>query len=109
MCSLSKVFFDWGMLLHQASHFPDPVPASAHNIALPSMLATVPFIIRARQCLIMYTVGRLEKDPKKYQHLLNALKYSTSIFPLVLSAYQKTLQDPTKAAKYEPLLLILLT
>ena len=109
MCSLSKVFFDWGMLLHQASHFPDPVPASAHNIVLPSMFAAVPFIIRARQCLIMYTVGRLEKDPKKYQHLMNALKYSTSIFPLLLSAYQKTLQDHAKAAKYEPLLLFLLT
>jgi hypothetical protein len=109
MCSLSKVFFDWGMLLQQAAHFPDPVPATAHNIVLPSMFAAVPFIIRARQCLIMYTVGRLERDPKKYQHLMNALKYSTSIFPLLLSAYQKTLQDPEKAATYEPLLLFLLT
>jgi EXS family len=26
MCSLSKVFFDWGMLLHMAAHYPRPVP-----------------------------------------------------------------------------------
>jgi hypothetical protein len=108
MCSLSKVFFDWGMLLHQASHFPNPVPADAHNIVLPSMCAAVPFVIRARQCLIMYTVGRLQQDPNRYQHLANALKYSTSIFPLVLSAYQKTLSNPDDAAKWEGLLIALL-
>jgi hypothetical protein len=60
MCSLSKVFFDWGMLLHMASHYPLPVPQSAHNILIPSAFAAVPFIIRARQCLIMHTVGRLK-------------------------------------------------
>ena len=60
MCSLSKVFFDWGMLLHMASHYPDPVPPSAHNILIPSACAAIPYIIRARQCLIMYTVGRIK-------------------------------------------------
>jgi hypothetical protein len=60
MCSLSKVFFDWGMLLHMASHFPEPVPPAVHNIIIPSACAAVPYFIRARQCMIMHTVGRLK-------------------------------------------------
>jgi len=92
MCSLSKVFFDWGMLSHQAVHYPNPVPPAIHNILIPSLCAAIPYLIRARQCLIMYTVGRVGRDPKKYQHLMNAFKYSTSMYPLILSAYLKTRQ-----------------
>jgi len=108
MCSLSKVFFDWGMLLHQASHYPDPVPNDIHNIILPSAFAAVPYVIRARQCLIMYSVGRLQSDPKRYQHIANAIKYSTSLWPLILSAYQKTLSHEA-AANLNRLLFFLLT
>jgi hypothetical protein len=108
MCSLSKVFFDWGMLLHQAVYFPNPVPMSAAHILLPSFCAGIPFLIRARQCLIMHTVGRLQNDPKRYQHMLNAIKYSTSIFPLCLSAYQKTLHDKARADSLEKYLIFLL-
>ncbi|KAL3910292.1 MAG: hypothetical protein SGILL_007748 [Bacillariaceae sp.] len=107
MCSLSKVFFDWGLLLHQASHWPDPVPSDIHNIILPSLCAAVPYLIRARQCLIMHTYGKCKNDPKRYQHLMNAFKYSTSLFPLFLSAYQKTL-SAEHAEKYESLLIVLL-
>jgi hypothetical protein len=46
MCSLSKVFFDWGMLLHMASHYPEPVPHSVHNILIPSACAAIPYFIR---------------------------------------------------------------
>ena len=53
MCSLSKVFFDWGMLGHMAAHYPDPVPPSAHNIIIPSVCAAIPYLVRARQCLVM--------------------------------------------------------
>jgi hypothetical protein len=60
MCSLSKVFFDWGMLFHMALHFPQPVPPALHNILVPSAFAAVPYLIRARQCLIMHTVGKLK-------------------------------------------------
>jgi hypothetical protein len=60
MCSLSKVMFDWGMLFHLASHYPEPVPKSGHSILIPSFCAAIPYIIRARQCLIMYTVGRIK-------------------------------------------------
>jgi hypothetical protein len=60
MCSLSKVFFDWGMLFHMALHFPEPVPPALHNILIPSAFAAVPYLIRARQCLIMHTVGKLK-------------------------------------------------
>mmetsp|Transcript_17698 Transcript_17698/g.20273 ORF Transcript_17698/g.20273 Transcript_17698/m.20273 type:complete len:667 (-) Transcript_17698:208-2208(-) len=95
MCSLSKVFFDWGMLSHQAVHYPNPVPPAIHNIVIPSLCAAIPYLIRARQCLIMYTVGRVGRDPKKYQHLMNAFKYSTSMYPLILSAYLKTRQQGT--------------
>mmetsp|Transcript_8950 Transcript_8950/g.13051 ORF Transcript_8950/g.13051 Transcript_8950/m.13051 type:complete len:523 (+) Transcript_8950:102-1670(+) len=108
MCSLSKVFFDWGMLWHLASHYPEPVPSSTHSIIIPSLCASLPYIIRARQCLIMHTVGKIKNDPKRYQHLLNALKYSTSLFPLCVSAYQKTISEES-AANLEYLLVTLLT
>ena len=107
MCSLSKVFFDWGMLLHMASYYPKPVPASAWNILIPSLFAAVPFVIRARQCLVMWTITRLKNDPGRYQHLWNALKYSTSIFPLCLSAYQKTVLKE-RAHELEAYLIFLL-
>lgn len=108
MCSLSKVFFDWGMLLHLISHYPERVPKSTHSILIPSICAAIPYIIRARQCLIMYTVGRIKRDPKRYQHILNAIKYSTSIFPLCLSAYQQTIESE-RAEKLEGFLIALLT
>lgn len=107
MCSLSKVFFDWGMLGHMAAHYPDPVPPSTHNIIIPSACAAVPYLIRARQCLIMLTIGRRKNDPKRYQHLANAIKYSTSIWPLLLSAYKATLSKE-RAESLEGLLIFLL-
>jgi len=105
MCSLSKVFFDWGMLIHLASHYPNPVPKSLDSILIPSFFAAIPYLIRARQCLIMHTVGRYKGDTKRYQHLLNALKYCTSIFPICLSAYQQTRPNP---GNYEGYLIVLL-
>jgi hypothetical protein len=91
MCSLSKVFFDWGMLGHAAVHYPNPVPAATHNIIIPSLCAALPYLIRARQCLIMYTVCQKQRDhTHKTQHLMNAFKYSTSMYPLILSAYIQT-------------------
>lgn len=107
MCSLSKVFFDWGMLLNMAAYYPNPVPMSAWNILIPSAAAAVPFFIRARQCWVMWTVTSLKNDPGRYQHLWNALKYCTSIFPLCLSAYQKTVMKH-RAADLEILLILLL-
>jgi EXS family len=91
MCSLSKVFFDWGMLLHMAYYFPNPVPISSYNILIPSAFASVPYLIRARQCLVMYSITSIKNDPGRNQHLWNALKYSTSLFPLILSAYKQTI------------------
>lgn len=108
MCSLSKVFFDWGMLAHQAAHYPSPVPPATHNILIPSVCAALPYLIRARQCLIMHTVGRLQRDPKRYQHLMNAFKYSTSMYPLILSAYLKTFSTGDDTSKLERLLVVLL-
>jgi EXS family len=95
MCSLSKVFFDWGMLLlmayyHSVGARNGIVPKSLHSILIPSFCAAIPYIIRARQCLIMYHIGRLTHDTQRNSHLWNALKYTTSIFPLCLSAFQKT-------------------
>ena len=107
MCSLSKVFFDWGMLLHMASHYPHPVPQDAHNIIVPLCFAALPFLIRARQCLLMWSIGRLQNDPKRYQHVANAIKYSTSIWPLLLSAYQKTMGDAKAAQALDGYLILL--
>lgn len=108
MCSLSKVFFDWGILFHMASHYPEPVPQATHSIVIPSFCAAIPYIIRARQCIVMHTVGKLKNDSKRYQHVLNAIKYSTSIFPLCLSAYQKTV-SAERAESLENFLIFLLT
>lgn len=107
MCSLSKVFFDWGMLWHMASHYPEAVPPAVHNILIPSIFAGIPYIIRARQCLIMYSVGVSKNCPKRFEHILNAIKYSTSIFPICLSAYQKVI-DPEVAERLEKYLIIML-
>lgn len=108
MCSLSKVFFDWGMLLHMASYYPKPVKKSFWNIIIPSCFAAVPYLIRARQCLVMWSVTQLKNEAGRYQHLWNALKYSTSIFPLLLSAYQKTVMAD-RADDLEVYLIVLLT
>ena len=107
-CSLSKVFFDWGMLWHLAWHYPEPVPMELHSIIIPSVAASLPYLIRARQCLVMYTIGAMKTDAKKYQHLLNAIKYSTSLWPLVVSAYQKTITSEKEKAALETFLIILL-
>jgi len=109
MCSLSKVFFDWGFLLHQMAYYPNPVGKTVYNIIVPSSFAAIPFLIRARQCLLMLQIGKLKKDPKRYHHLANAIKYSTSIWPLILSAYQKTMLDEVAAKKLDPLLFLLQT
>jgi hypothetical protein len=108
MCSLSKVFFDWGMLAHQAIHYPHPVPAATHNIVVPSLCAALPYLIRARQCLVMHTVGRLKRCPKKHQHLMNAFKYSTSMYPLILSAYLQTFSAQDNTVVLEKTLTVLL-
>ena len=57
---LSKVFFDWGMLWHLAWHYPEPVPTELHSILIPSVVASLPYLIRARQCLVMYTIGYMK-------------------------------------------------
>jgi len=109
MCSLSKVFFDWGMLMHLAWQYPKPVPHSTQSIVIPSVVAAIPYLIRARQCIIMYTIGGIKNDPNKKDHAMNALKYSTSLFPICLSAYQKTLPSKEAADSLEFYLVGLLT
>mmetsp|Transcript_11104 Transcript_11104/g.16829 ORF Transcript_11104/g.16829 Transcript_11104/m.16829 type:complete len:544 (-) Transcript_11104:150-1781(-) len=108
MCSLSKVFFDWGMLWLLATHYPHPVPPMGQMIIIPSCCASIPYLIRARQCLIMYNVGKHKNDPARYQHVLNAIKYSTSLFPLIVSAYQKTMAGELVAKQLDKVLIILL-
>lgn len=104
-----KVFFDWGMLWLLASHYPNPVPPSAKSIIIPSCFASLPYLIRARQCLVMYSVGLQKNDSKRYQHILNAIKYSTSLFPLIISAFQKTEAGQKIKSQLEVTLIILLT
>jgi hypothetical protein len=71
MCSLSKLFFDWGMLFHMALHFPQPVPPALHNILIPSACAAVPYLIRTRQCLIMHTVGKIKVSKNECKYHIN--------------------------------------
>ena len=108
MCSLSKVFFDWGMLINMAMYYPNPVPPSTSHILLPSSFAAVPYIIRARQCIVMWYVTSMKNDhANKYQHLWNALKYCSSILPICVSAYQRVIMKD-RAKELEPLLILLL-
>mmetsp|Transcript_20889 Transcript_20889/g.45275 ORF Transcript_20889/g.45275 Transcript_20889/m.45275 type:complete len:513 (+) Transcript_20889:126-1664(+) len=107
MCSLSKVFFDWGMLWHLAWHYPESVPMTLHSIAIPSIAASLPYLIRARQCIVMHSIGRMKSDPKRYQHMLNAVKYSTSLWPLIVSAYQKVVTTEEEKMQLEKVLIVL--
>jgi hypothetical protein len=107
LCSLSKVFFDWGILVHMAFHSGTLAP-STRSILLPSALAAVPYLVRSRQCLVMYNVGRVALHPHRFSHLWNALKYSTSIFPLLLSAYSKTVGAAAREEELETYLVLLL-
>lgn len=77
---------------------PRPTTTTAtHNIVIPSLCAALPYVIRARQCLIMRTVARVARDQSKMrEHVANAIKYSTSMYPLILSAYIKTLPAETE-------------
>ena len=109
MCSMSKVFFDWGMLWLMAAYYPHPVPPTGSSIIVPSCFASVPYLVRARQCLIMYNVGKRKNDPNRHHHILNAIKYSTSLFPLIVSAYQKTITGDIFAKQLDYLLIVLLT
>lgn len=90
------------MLWHLASHYPNPVPPSIHAITIPSLIAAWPYLIRARQCIVMLFLTQ-EKS-----HLLNAIKYSTSLFPICLSAYQKTVSTDQQAQELEFYLVMLL-
>lgn len=96
------------MLWLLASYYPNPVPPSLQSIIVPSCFASLPYLIRARQCLIMYNVGFHKNDPKRYQHVLNAIKYSTSLFPLIVSAFQKTTYGQQIGQNSETLLIVLL-
>lgn len=108
MCSMSKVFFDWGMLWLMAAYYPHPVPPVGASIIVPSFAASIPYLVRARQCLIMYNVGKKKNDPNRHHHVLNAIKYSTSLFPLIVSAYQKTMTGDIFAKQLDYLLIVLL-
>lgn len=90
-----------------ALHYPKPVPQEIQNILIPSACAAVPYFIRARQCLVMYSVERIKNSRGRFNHLWNALKYSSSIFPLCLSAYQKTVSDELEKSLEKYLILLL--
>ena len=90
-----------------AAYYPQPVPKNIQHILIPSAFAAIPYFIRARQCLVMYSVGRIKKESGRFNHLWNALKYSSSIFPLCLSAFQKTLK-PESQASLDQFLIVLL-
>lgn len=102
MCSLSKVFFDWGMSIHLAQYYPEPVPPSVQHIILPSLAAAAPYLIRSRQCFAMWTVTGDSK------HVLNGIKYASSILPLILSACQKALSSDRLQGQLETVLVVVL-
>jgi hypothetical protein len=90
-----------------AWHYPTPVPEDMHTIVIPSIAASLPYLIRARQCIVMHTIGTMQNDPKRYQHMLNAIKYSTSLWPLIVSAYQRVVETEEEKARLEIMLIVL--
>ena len=60
MCSLSKEFFDWGVLMHLVWHYPRPVPHSTQIIVMSSAVAAIPCTTRVRQCAIMHAIGGIK-------------------------------------------------
>jgi len=66
----------------------------------------VPFAMQPQQQSINRQFAP-KNDPKRGQHIQNAIKYSTSLWPLFLSAYQKTIAAE-RASALEPLLILLL-
>jgi hypothetical protein len=55
----------------------------------------------------MHTIGTMQNDPKRYQHMLNAIKYSTSLWPLIVSAYQRVVETEEEKATLEIMLIVL--
>jgi EXS family len=104
LCSFSKVLFDWGFLGHLLWHYGRPVPKSTHHILIPSIFAAIPYLIRARQCLIMHRVGLIKvridffRQSKSFSHSstflacnkLTVLSFALSLArPQTLSTHSK--------------------
>ena len=73
--------------------------------------------VRSTYCLIVSSHERFspslyfrnfsQKDLKRFDNIFNAVKYSTSLFPICLSAYQKTL-SAEEAHDFDALFVVLL-
>jgi len=107
MCSLSKVFFDWGTL-SLTLYYPEHLSQSIGSILIPSIAAALPYLIRARQCMIMHTISWYKNDHfKRREHMMNTIKYCTSLFPICLSTYQRTLtEEEAKSLEFDLILLL---
>ncbi|GMI59566.1 hypothetical protein ScalyP_jg8061 [Parmales sp. scaly parma] len=88
LCSLSKVFFDWGLMCVFCYHYPLGAPRNWTTIMLPSLCASLPYFIRGRQCLVGYNLEK-EKGRGGILSLLNFYKYMSSFLPIMLSAIQQ--------------------
>jgi hypothetical protein len=59
----------------------------AHRNTYPS--ASLPYLIRLRQCVIEYTQAPNERQNERRRHLMNALKYASAFPVIFLSAAQR--------------------
>lgn len=95
-----------------AYSYPHIDHSSITSALLPSLFASVPFYIRARQCLTNFFVYRLEVpssssslsffgDKRCKLQLVNACKYLASLLPILLSFLQKL--DKVRAKSRPPL------
>ncbi|GMH87333.1 hypothetical protein TrVE_jg12447 [Triparma verrucosa] len=87
LCSLSKIFFDLGLLFSLVCSYPHNLPTSSTVLLIPSLFASMPFLIRIRQCMGSY-FNNEKNDGFEFMHILNSLKYASSILPIVISAFQ---------------------
>ncbi|GMI40897.1 hypothetical protein TrCOL_g4351 [Triparma columacea] len=96
LCSLSKVFFDQGLLLTLAFHYPDHIARSSKSLIIPPLFASSPYLIRARQCANSWINFENKSDPMRHMHVLNGVKYLSSIVPIVLLTMEQVEGDEIK-------------
>ena len=70
LCSLSKIFFDLGLLCSLVCSYPHNLPTSSTVLLIPSLFASMPFLIRIRQCMGSY-FNNEKNDGFEFMHILN--------------------------------------
>ncbi|KAK9324721.1 EXS family-domain-containing protein [Lipomyces orientalis] len=104
LTSYTKVFGDMWimtcMFLSRKSLASMPDRTCGGKYIVPAIIA-IPYLIRLRQCVIDY----LRSGGQEFNHLLNAVKYSTTFPVIILSAAQRSYSEAESATFFGALTL----